>query len=172
MSGEMSLHTSLSNTAKEYAVQAKMLARNNPQPEAETTVEGETRNSGISWNSTEDGDVFITSGSDSASLKTSTVLTAKAVSALDVAIGLRQNLKHKFLGLYENAYSNSFSHNRLLASVGEWMQGNISALLSKLGVSGKEMGKLRKKIRRGMIEQNKGALSHIVYDETMLEIVT
>jgi hypothetical protein len=117
-----------------------------------------------------DADFNLTFASTS-ELRSSTVLTPQAVKSTSQVFDLKQGLQEKFVELLEQTYANSFHYNRLVAKVAEWTMGNIMGRLALMGMSTKELAKIKRRIRKKMIEQNATALRQVMYDETMLEIV-
>jgi len=100
-----------------------------------------------------------------------TVTTPQAVKAPSDLQDIRNTMQQKFVELLEQTYANSFHHNRLIAKVAEWTLGNIMDRLARLGMPAKELDKIKRRIRRRLIEENQSALNQVIYDETMLEIV-
>ena len=176
----MANELSMSLGPKEHALLAKKIGRN-PAAEAETAVatsRDEMRDSGLQWEKTEgkngqEGETRL-AGGDSVSIGATTVTataTPAAIKAATATVDLRQNLINKFIRLYEDTYSNCFSHNRLVAKVAEWTTGNIIGRLALLGTSPQELADIRERVRANLITQNKTALSQVFYDEALLEIV-
>jgi hypothetical protein len=159
---------------KEHAILAKRVGRENPQAETEAAAvqrQGEVRDSGVQWEKvSHDGgreEEVRVARSDSVSFGATTVTTAEAVSAPTAPLSLRDNLRGRLAASYEKACELSFHFNRLTAKVGEFME-QVSAPFLPL----EERMAIKERVRHSLIEQNFTAYSQVVYDETMLEIVT
>lgn len=172
MTGNMALSTAIANGSKEYAIKKPTDALK-PQEEAATLSQG-LRESGVEWFLNEDSGLGLSNRiSDNDFLMTS--------STTDIAVRIAKSgvfskemfidLKKKFKGLFVSAYSNIFSHNRLLSKISEWMVGNVIERLVLLGISPQELGDIKTNIRTELIAKNQTAMSQVFYDETMLEIV-
>src|SRR3989339_253634 len=168
---DLALSVAISNAPKEYAIK-KPAQPQKPQEEAIAVSQG-LRESGIEWLK-EASDLKLSNriSEQEYLLSTSTTDTSvKFVRSGSFSQEMLQELKSKFKKMFVAAYSNVFSHNRLLAKVSEWMVGNVMERLALMGISQEELDEVRGQVRGELISQNKVALEQIVYDETMLEIV-
>ncbi len=168
MSNQLALNTGFAQE-KMYALAKRAAA---PQAQPEEAVE---RSNDLKWTKAEGGasseGEYNLSFSSTSELHSTTVVTPNAVKFSGQTFGLKQGLQQKFTELLEQTYANSFHYNRLVAKVAEWTMGNIMGRLALLGMSTKELAKIKRRIRKKLIEQNDAALRQVVYDETMLEIV-
>ena len=102
----------------------------------------------------------------------STGTSAKALKSGSAVDGLKENLKEKFLNIYKSAYGNTKSHNRLLANVAQWMVGNVMERLALMGISHEELEDIKSNVRHELVDKNHTAMEQVVYDETMMEVLT
>jgi hypothetical protein len=168
---ELALNVAISNAAKEYAVKKPQAPK--PQEEAVTLSQG-LRESGFEWVENDKSELNLSnqlSESDFLLSTSTTDTSARTARSTNVPQEMLEGLKNKFKKLFVSAYSNVFSHNRLLAKVSEWMVGNVMERLALMGISPQELENLKGQVREDLVCQNRVALSQIVYDETMLEIV-
>lgn len=173
----MSQGFSLNMSTKEHALLPKQIARQNPQAEAKVIEQQAPREmSALRWERVDNKGNKETEfqlqfqGMDEIGF--TTVTTAKAVKAPSEVMDIRNTLQQKFVELLESTYASCFHHNRLVAKVAEWTMGNIMSRLALLGMSVRELERIKRKIRKRLIEENHTAFCQVVYDETMLEIVT
>ncbi|MDD5382128.1 MAG: hypothetical protein PHH60_00510 [Candidatus Margulisbacteria bacterium] len=169
---ELSLNIGISTGAKEHAIKKPVLAPK-PQEEAFVVSHG-VRESGFEWVENEKSEVSLMNEISDTELMftTSTTDTGAKVARSGVfSQEMLQDMKNRFKKLFVSAYSNAFSHNRLLAKVAEWMVGNVMERLALMGISIAELDELKSQVRADLISQNKVAMGQVVYDETMLEIV-
>jgi len=169
MSNQLALNTGFAQE-KMYA-----LAKRPSAPQQTETEEAVERQDNLKWTKAEgsggsEAD-FNLSFSSTSELRSTTVVTPQAVKFSGQAFSLKQGLEQKFTELLEQTYANSFHHNRLVSKVAEWTMGNIVGRLALMGMSVKELAKIKRRIRKKLIEQNDAALRQVIYDETMLEIV-
>lgn len=168
-------------TGKEHALLPKRIGV--PNPQAERGVESKVieqqapRETSLRWEKvenkgTKETDFQLQFEGATGEIGFTTVTTAKAVKAPSELMDIRNTLQQKFIELLESTYANCFHHNRLVAKVAEWTMGSIMSRLALLGMSVKELEKIKKRIRKRLIEENYTALCQVIYDETMLEIVT
>lgn len=168
MSNQLALNTGFAQE-KMYALAKRPPA---PQNQPEENVE---REDSLKWTKAEgsgesDAD-FNLAFSSTSELRSSTVVTPQAIKFSGQVFDLKQSLQQKFVELLEQTYANSFHYNRLVSKVAEWTMGNIMGRLALMGMSTKELARIKRRIRRKLIEQNEAALQQVMYDETMLEIV-
>jgi hypothetical protein len=169
---QLALNVAVSNSAKEYAVK-KPQQPPKPQEEAVKISQG-LRESGVEWFENQKSELnLINRLSDSKTLLTTstTDTSAKVARSGMFSQEMLQDLKNKFKKLFVSAYSNIFSHNRLLAKVSEWMVGNVMERLALMGISPEELEYIKGQVRSELICKNKIAMDQVIYDETMLEIV-
>lgn len=170
----LSLNVGINNAAKEYAIRKPgQMPHEKPQQEAVKLSEG-MRESGFEWVRSDKNEMSLTSRIDDAKMLLTTSATdtsARVARSGDVSQELVQELKNRFKKSFVSAYSNVFSHNRLLAKVSEWMVGNVMEKLALMGMSPAELEGLKDQVRTELISQNRSAMEQVVYDETMLEIV-
>ncbi|MFA5114226.1 MAG: hypothetical protein WC529_08030 [Candidatus Margulisiibacteriota bacterium] len=170
---ELALNIGIANSGKEYAVRKP---QSGPKPQEEGTLASQAaRESGMEWLENEKGEVRLSRqvNESEALLTTSTTNTAARVARSAVTSQeLIGELRNKFKKAFVTAYSNVFSHNRLLAKVSEWLVGNVMERLALMGISIAELEELKSQVRSDLVDQNHTAMAQVVYDETMLEILT
>jgi hypothetical protein len=172
MSNQLALNTGFAQE-KMYALAKRPLAPQGQQVENNQTIKQNVEREGnLKWVTAEgSGESETLTFAPTSELRSSTVLTPQAVKSASQVFDLKQGLQEKFIELLEQTYANSFHYNRLVAKVAEWTMGNIMGRLALMGMSTKELAKIKRRIRKKMIEQNATALQQVMYDETMLEIV-
>ncbi len=171
---ELALNVSVANTGKEYAIRKPAQEAAKPQEEAVALSQG-LRESGIEWLQTKDSELVLSNRISESDLLLSTTTTDTATKALTTGITsqeMLQELKQRFKKLFISSYNNIFSHNRLLAKISEWMVGNVMERLALLGMSMEELDTLKHNVRMELVQKNQTAMAQVVYDETILEIVT
>ncbi|MBN2058438.1 MAG: hypothetical protein JW782_06565 [Candidatus Saganbacteria bacterium] len=169
----LSLNVGVNNSAKEYAVRQAQQHQPKPQQEAVKLSEG-MRESGFEWVRSDKNEMSLASRVDDAKMLLTTSATdtsAKVARSGNASQELLSELKNRFKKTFVSAYSNVFSHNRLLAKVSEWLVGNVMEKLALMGISPQELEALKGQVRTDLICQNRTAMEQVVYDETMLEIV-
>lgn len=170
----LALNVAIGNAAKEYAIKKPQQQAQKPQEEAVKLSQG-LRESGIEWTRSDRSEMDISHRIDDAKalLTTSTTdASAKAATRSGMTSQeMLEELKNRFKKTFISAYSNIFSHNRLLAKVAEWMVGNVMERLALMGISPEELEQIKSQVRNELVAQNQSALEQVVYDETMLEIV-
>lgn len=171
---QLALNIGINNAAKEYAVRKPQPQQaEKPQQEAVKLAEG-MRESGFQWVSNDKSELSLMNRITDAEalLSTSTADTsAKVARSGNFSQEMLQELKNKFKKMFVSAYSNVFSHNRLMAKVSEWMVGNVMERLALMGISAEELEQLKSEVRTDLICQNHASMEQVVYDETMLEII-
>lgn len=172
--GDFALNVAISDTPKEYAVRKPSPGSDSAAGAEVVKQEEVSRESALRWEKTESkgkGEKEnLRLSVDTVKIGPTTVAAPEVVKAPPV-VDIRRNLKEKFIKLFEKTYANCFSHNRLLAKVAEWMVGNILERLALLGMSPQELAEIKDRVRDDLILQNRVALSQVIYDESMLEIV-
>lgn len=182
MTNDLGLNMSFS-MAREHAVgnrpprreQAVVPAGEQPQVAQEQAA---NRESGLRWD-IEDGSVDegrrdsldMELAHDTVAIGHTTVITPQAVRSPSAATSLRQQMRDRFVGLYEQTYSNCFHHNRLVARVAEFTVGNILSQLARVGMSTQELGEIRERVRGELIGQLHTNMEQVAYDSAMMEIV-
>ena len=170
---QLALNIGINNSAKEYAIKKPQQQAQKPQQEAIKLAQG-MRESGFQWVSNDKSELSLMNRITDAEalLSTSTVDTSAKVARSGVfSQEMLEDLKNKFKKLFISAYSNAFSHNRLMAKVSEWMVGNVMERLALMGISAEELDQLKGEIRADLICQNHTSMEQVVYDETMLEVI-
>ncbi|MFC1540499.1 hypothetical protein ACFL4J_00510 [Candidatus Margulisiibacteriota bacterium] len=71
----------------------------------------------------------------------------------------------------EDAERNRYNSNRLVAKIAEFKIGILQQVLSRLGVSARELDDIRQSIRAEVVSSNESGLVHVVHDETLSEVV-
>lgn len=173
MNGQFALNVGVSNSGKEYAIKKPQITPK-AQEEAVAVSQG-ARESGVEWIEDKNSDLSLSNRIDESDLLLTTSTTAasiKVASSAKPSQGFIQELKDKFKKLLVSAYGNMFSHNRLLAKVSEWMAGTATAQLALMGISTQELEDIKSGVRLELIDNNHVAMEQVVYDETMLEILT
>lgn len=171
---ELALNVGVSNAAKEYAIRKPVQEAPKPQEESVVLSQG-LRESGVEWFENDKSELGLLNQISESDLllTTSTTETAVKVSRSGIISSeMLQELKQRFKKLFVSAYGNIFSHNRLLAKISEWMVGTVMERLALLGISMQELEEIKSNVRMELIEKNQTAMAQVVYDETMLEIVT
>jgi len=72
---------------------------------------------------------------------------------------------------YQNNYALTKSHNLLVARFAEFKTAAMGALLAMLGVPDDELEKMRKKVVRGAIQQNKSLFEENEYNGELLSVI-
>lgn len=172
MSQNITLNSGMAQE-KLYALMKKPTAANNPGVEQQANAVSQeiNRASNLRWAEVKsegktEGDLKILASKTSSELASSTVTLPDAVKASYSSADLLDTLRKRFVTTYEKACELSFHFNRLTAKVGEFMAGTCAHFLSP-----EEKAKIKERVRQNMISQNRAALSQVIYDETMLEIV-
>ena len=174
MSHDISLNSGLAQE-KLYGLPKRLPIGNNPAAEKEVASQTVNREAALQWQkvlnqSKSEVDLQLVF-SPSSEISSTTVVTPDAVKAPSQTLDIRDKLQQKFVELLEQTYAGSFHHNRLVAKVAEWTMGNIIGRLALLGMSIRELERIKKRIRQRLIAENDTAFCQVVYDETMLEIV-
>lgn len=169
---DLSLSAGIANSGKEYAVKKPVAPK--PQEESVLASQG-MRESGIEWSKNEKSEFSLMNQLTESDLMlaTSTTDTSARVARSGLfSQEMLTELRNKFKKAFVSAYGNVYSHNRLLAKVAEWMVGNVMERLTLMGISSEELDALKAQVRADLIGQNRHALAQVIYDETMLEILT
>jgi hypothetical protein len=161
---------------KLYALPKKLPLAQNPAMQEQALKQVADKEAQLNWvkvdNNGKPQAELKLSFSPTSEMSNTTIVTPEAVKAPAELLDIRQSLQNKFMEVLEQTYANSFHHNRLVAKVAEWSMANVIGKLALMGLSPKELEKVKKKIRKRLIEQNRHSLFQVVYDETMLEVVT
>ncbi|PIS30440.1 hypothetical protein COT42_03050 [Candidatus Saganbacteria bacterium CG08_land_8_20_14_0_20_45_16] len=83
---------------------------------------------------------------------------------------LREGLRQRMASLYEQAYSNCFHHNGLVARVAEWLMGNAVEQLARTGMGQEELAAIRDRVRLQLRAHVQTNLEQVVYDETVMDV--
>lgn len=97
---------------------------------------------------------------------------AKKKQVSDPLTGFRAKTASKFTRIFQDAYAGSFSHNRLLGKMSELKAGVAMKMMSLFGVPAAEIDSIRGEVRRQLIDQNHTNMKQVVYDKTLLEIIS
>lgn len=116
---------------------------------------------------------------DTATLSTSVLAStvagaerAKKKQVSDPLLSFRAKAANKFTQIFSDAYAGSFSHNRLLGKMSELKAGVAMKMMSLFGVSAAEIDSIRTEVRHKLIDQNHTNMKQVVYDKTLLEIIS
>ncbi|MBU1027168.1 MAG: hypothetical protein KKA31_05495 [Candidatus Margulisbacteria bacterium] len=177
--GNNSLGAELSNIEKFYANPKQQHQQDDAAREV-TMAPAEQRLSGVFMRKDDKGNVKVEMESDRIALSSTTValdsspkpiLVAALSHAKERLDQFKKKLFTKLLETYEEAFKNTFNHNRLVANVAKWTIGNVLEKLVSLGMNQRELGEIRSNIRYAMIEETNQKMSQISYDEALFEVV-